>query len=414
MAGSEKRKAVVAGAGIGGLTAALALHDAGWDVTVIEAVAELRPLGVGINLLPHAVAVLARFGLQEKLAAAGVETRAVVFANRWGQTIHEDLRGHAGGAAHPQVSIHRGLLQMILLEAVRARLAASVVRAGVAAQGWSEAGGCVTVETAAGPISADLLVAADGIHSALRSRLFPNEGPPRWNGVMMWRGVTVAAPFLDGRTMVQAGTGDAKFVVYPITRAAGQGAPVRINWIADIRVAPRIDGTRPAPSREDWSKPGRIEDLIPVFGKWRFDWMDVPGIIASADAIYEWPMVDRDPLPRWSFGRATLLGDAAHPMYPIGSNGATQAILDADALARALAEEADVPAALAAYEAARRPMASEIVRRNRALGLDAILDLVDSRAPNGFQNVSDVIDPADVAAMIGDYKQAAGHGAGGR
>lgn len=407
----DKRNVLIVGAGIGGLAAALALHADGHEVTLAEAASEIRALGVGINLLPHAVAVLDRLDLLGRLRTAAVETEALVFANRFGQTIYRDPRGLAAGASHPQLSIHRGTLHAALVEAARDRLGDRAFRLGHRLIDI-DCGGArpsATFDTALGPaaIEAELIVAADGIHSAARRRFHPQEGPPRWNGVMMWRGTTRGKPFLGGRTMVQAGTGDAKFVVYPITRPDAAG-DVLINWICDIRVRPRIDGTYEAPSRQDWMKPGRVEELLAVFGGWRFDWLDVPGIIRDAAQILEWPMVDRDPLPTWRSGNVVLLGDAAHPMYPIGSNGATQAILDADALAGAL-RRAPLEEALSAYEAARLPMARGIVLLNRQQGLDRVLDLVDERAPNGFDRIEDVIDPALIAADIDRYKSVAGH-----
>jgi len=265
------------------------------------------------------------------------------------------------------------------------------------------------IETTDGPreLAADLIVGADGIHSALRRRLAPHEGAPCWRGVMMWRGTTWAPPFLDGRTMVQAGHSRAKFVVYPIGAPRADGLQL-INWIADRRVREPEPGLT-APDRADWSRAGRLDDLLPTFGSWRFDWLDVPGLIHRAEQMLEWPMVDRDPLPQWRLGPTTLLGDAAHPMVPIGSNGATQAIMDAQALADALALHADLDAALAAYEAERRPLCARIVEMNRQEGLDAILDRVEALAPEGFQRLEDVIDPAEVAAEINAYKAAAGH-----
>jgi 5-methylphenazine-1-carboxylate 1-monooxygenase len=252
-------------------------------------------------------------------------------------------------------------------------------------------------------IDCDVLVAADGIHSAARRKFYPDEGLPKWNGVMMWRGTTRGQPFLSGRSMVQAGHRRAKFVCYPIEHYPDGTA--LINWIADIR---KSEGGAP-PSREDWNKQGQIEDLMPTFGDWKFDYLDVPEVIRRASAIYEFPMVDRDPLPQWSFGCVTLLGDAAHPMYPIGSNGATQAILDARALADALQSQRNAAEALVAYESVRRPMATAIVAMNRKEGLDAVLDLVHEKAPQGFKRLEDVIDPAIVASTIQGYKLAAGH-----
>jgi 5-methylphenazine-1-carboxylate 1-monooxygenase len=226
---------------------------------------------------------------------------------------------------------------------------------------------------------------------------------------MMWRGTSRMQPFLGGRTMLQAGNKFAKLVAYPIEACDATTGLQRINWICDIRVADGIGGTLTAPSRENWSAPGKASDLLPTFAHWPMQWFDVAAMIETAEQIFEWPMVDRDPLARWTFGRTTLLGDAAHPMYPIGSNGATQAILDARAIADALAQHAEADQALLAYEAKRRPMTADIVRMNRQEGLDIVLDMVDERAPNGFSALNDVIDPAQIEAVVQRYKSAAGH-----
>lgn len=437
---------LIAGGGIGGLTAALALQRDGHRVQVCESAAQLKPLGVGINLLPHAVAVLDSLGLMPQLQGMAVPTAALVFANRHGQPLYRDARGLGGGYSHPQFSIHRGDFQMMLWRTAQERLGADALHAGERVVAARHEGDVVIaeIEHSDGHRSerrADLLIGADGIHSALRRQFHPQEGAPRWNGMMMWRGTTLARPFLDGRTMVQAGHRRAKFVVYPIAPPRPDGLQL-INWICDLRLREDgLGGGLTAPGREDWNKPGQVSDLLPTFGHWRFDWLDVPGVIQGADQLLEWPMVDRDPLPRWRQGRITLLGDAAHPMYPIGSNGATQAIMDAQAIAQALrlqglqpqsggslakagaAAEAGasaagpaVPAyaqrleaALAAYEDERRPLCARIVEMNRQEGLDYILDMVEERAPDGFDRLEDVIDPAEIDAFVRRYKAAAGH-----
>jgi 5-methylphenazine-1-carboxylate 1-monooxygenase len=411
----------IAGAGIGGLTAAIALAERGHRVTVFESARDIKPLGVGINVLPHAVAVLCDLGLRDALANAAVETEALVFANKFGQTIYRDARGIAGGYSFPQYSIHRGALHMALLDAARLHAATLFIRPGHRVTGFQNDHERVTLHledrdgerSERSQFSADVFIAADGIHSASRAQRYPNEGSPKWNGMMMWRGTTYAKPFMGSRTMVQAGNKFAKFVVYPIEKPNPQTGLQLINWICDIRVADGIGGTLTAPSRESWSTPGKASDLLPTFGQWRFNWsdgaLDVGAMIENAIQIFEWPMVDRDPLPRWTYDRATLLGDAAHPMYPIGSNGATQAILDARAIADALTQHDEPLQALAAYEAARRPMTSEIVRMNRQEGLDIILDMVHERAPLGFTALADVIDPKQIDAVVQRYKSAAGH-----
>jgi 2-polyprenyl-6-methoxyphenol hydroxylase-like FAD-dependent oxidoreductase len=411
---SRRLDILISGGGIGGLTAALALRTKGHSVTVCETARQIEPMGVGINLLPHAVAVLDQLGLLAALRALSVETSALVFANRHGQTIYRDERGIGAGYSHPQLSIHRGHLHLLLWDEAGKRLGADRLfvgervvdvrqeTVGVTAE-IARADGCLTQR------KCDVLIAADGIHSAVRRRLFPGEGPPRWNGMMMWRGTTLARPFLDGRTMVQAGHRRAKFVAYPISPPADDGTQL-INWICDRRINEAgIGGGLTAPEREDWNQPGLIEDLLPTFSSWRFDWLDIPDLLIRRQQILKWPMVDRDPLPRWRHGHITLLGDAAHPMYPIGSNGATQAIIDAGCIADALNDNEAIDQALDAYESERRPMTSRIVELNRQEGLDFVLDMVEDNAPNGFERIEDVIDPAVLRDWVQDYKAAAGH-----
>jgi 2-polyprenyl-6-methoxyphenol hydroxylase-like FAD-dependent oxidoreductase len=399
-------KIVIAGAGIGGLVAAMCLKRAGFDVTVYDQVSELKPLGVGINIQAGAVRILSSLGLEPALAATGIETRELRYANKHGQTIWSDLRGRHAGLPWPQFSIHRGELQMILFNAAKAMLGADRIRFGRRIARFAQHHGKVTAHFVdrdgmpAENVVADLLIGADGIHSAVRAQFYPDEGPPKWQGILMWRGVSVGKPFLSGATMVQAGHHTQKFVCYPISKAHADKGEALINWIADV-----YQGEGASPPREDWNKPGKLADFLPKYESWKLGWLDVPEVIRTAHTILEFPMVDRDPLPRWSHGRITLLGDAAHPMYPIGSNGASQAIIDGDALTQELLQDDDPEKALKRYEERRLPPMARIVESNRRKGIDIMLDIVHERAPQGFKQLDDVLPPAELDRIVADYKK---------
>lgn len=377
---------LVVGAGIAGLTTALSLHAAGIRCRIVDKAKTLAAAGVGINLQPHAVRELTTLGLGDALAEHGVATAELVFFDRHGNRIWGEPRGTA---EWPQYSIHRGTLQMLLLEAVRDRLGPAAVETGLAFTACTQTSDGVAAhfqsrDGTAKVIGAKALVGADGLHSSVRATLHPDEGPPVPSGIRMWRGTTEGEPFLTGRSMIMAGTNSAvKFVAYPIT-------PTIINWVAEVRMP---DDDRAA----DWTRRGRLEDVLPYYEDWRFDWLDVPGLIKRSDPILEYPMVDRDPLPWWGTGRVTLVGDAAHPMYPIGSNGGSQAVLDARVLADCLVWEQDPVAALARYEAERREPANRIALANRELGPERVLRAVAERAPNGFTHIEDVLTEAELA-----------------
>lgn len=403
---------LVAGAGIAGLTLALSLERIGVPVQVFEAVREIRPLGVGINLQPHAVRELDELGLLERLDAIGLRTREVAYFSSHGETIWSEPRGVEAGYDWPQFSVHRGALQMMLLEAVRERLGPAAVRTGFAVGGWRQTADGVEVElseratgAALGTARGAVFIAADGIHSAARAALYPEEGPPVWGGIVMWRGMTRGPRFLTGRSMAMAGCKARKFVCYPIADIAlDDGTPGSlINWIADLSMPPEHLWRR-----EDWNRAGNRDDFLPRFADWHFDWLDVPQVIERAEAIFEYPMVDRDPLPRWTHGPMTLLGDAAHPMYPIGSNGASQAILDARVLTREILRHGANEIALIDYEAERRPATERIVRANRADGPDAVLDVVEARAPQGFRHIHEVLSRGELEEIAAGYKSLAG------
>jgi len=400
---------IIVGAGIGGLTLGLALHKRGIPCRIFESAAEIRPIGVGINLLPHATKELAALGLEQSLASVAIETGDATFFNRFGQLIYQEPLGRAAGYEHPQFSIHRGDLQMVLLEAFRARAGSDRLNTQHHCAGVEQNETGVSVHFSDGPggvnrrtVRGRVAIACDGINSAIRRQFFPDEGEPRYSGVNMWRGVTRWKPILSGASMVRAGwLSHGKMVIYPIRSAGADGLQL-VNWVAEIET--------PNYLKRDWNRRGSIEDFIGAFADWHFDWLDVPAFIRAADSVLEFPMVDQDPLPRWSFGRVTLLGDAAHPMVPRGSNGAGQAILDARALASALSGNDDPVAALAAYEKQRLEATTRIVLTNRTNPPDAILREVFQRTHDRpFASIDDVISRDELVALSEGYKRIAGY-----
>jgi 5-methylphenazine-1-carboxylate 1-monooxygenase len=403
-------KVIIAGGGVGGLVTALMLHARGIDCEIFEQADAIRELGVGINTLPHAIKELAELGLLERLDAVAIRTYELFYTNRFGQEIWREPRGLDAGYDVPQFSIHRGRLQTVIYQAVRARLGETRIHLNCRLGSFTQDDGGVTAyffdrsgahqRTARG----DVLIGADGIHSVLRETLYPNEGPPRWNGLMLWRGAIDWPAFLTGRSMVVAGGLSAKLVIYPI--AEGSRPDKRLtNWAVVGRVG---DPSMPIPAKNDWSRPGRFADLMPHVQRFRIPYVDARGLIEASNEFWEYPMCDRDPLPRWSHGRVTLLGDAAHPMYPVGSNGASQAILDARFLADRLKDAEHPVHALWLYDQTRLPATADIVRMNRRGGPEGVIDAVEARAPDGFSNIDDVLSFEQRKAIVRGYASAAG------
>jgi 2-polyprenyl-6-methoxyphenol hydroxylase-like FAD-dependent oxidoreductase len=397
---------IIAGAGIAGLTLALSLRRIGIKAEIYEQVPELKPLGVGINVQPHAVRELFEMGLEADMDATGIRTRELCYFTKKGLPIWSEPRGTEAGYAWPQFSVHRGRLHMMLL---RNTLAAGVpVHTGQSVVGHVETADGVEVrlraaDGTASSVTGAMLVAADGINSAIRASLSPGEGPPRWSGAVLWRGTTLAKPFLSGASIAYAGHEFQKFVTYPIAPVDPDTGLALINWIAERKFDPAAGW-----KREDYSRAGTNGDFLPWFEGWQFDWLDVPGLIRAAEQCYEYPMVDRDPLERWTYGRVTLMGDAAHPMYPIGSNGASQAILDARYLTRAIQEHGVGEEALAAYEVERRPATSRVVLANRGNGPDHVMQIVEERCAGQFERVDDVLSAAERQNIADGYKKIAG------
>jgi 5-methylphenazine-1-carboxylate 1-monooxygenase len=400
---------IIVGGGIGGLTLGLALHAAGIPCRVFESAPEIRAVGVGINLLPHATKELAALGLENDLARVAIATRDATFFNRFGQLIYQEPLGRAAGYDHPQFSIHRGDLQMVLLEAFRSRAGAERIHNNHHCIALEQDDAGVSVHFSAGPggpagdtIRGRAAIACDGINSVVRKQFFPGEGEPRYSGVNMWRGVTRWKPILSGASLIRAGwLSHGKMVIYPIREAGGDGLQL-VNWVAEIET--------PVYRKRDWNREGRTDDFIGAFADWHFDWLDVPAFIRAADHVLEFPMVDQDPLPRWSFGRVTLLGDAAHPMVPRGSNGAGQAILDTRSMTQALLANPDPVAAFAAYEKQRLEATTRVVLTNRTNPPDAILREVFVRSNDQpFASIDDVISRDELVALSDSYKQIAGY-----
>ena len=394
---------LIVGAGIGGLTAALELARRGIACRVFESAPEMKAVGVGINILPHATQVLADHELISSLQKVAVETAEAAFFNRFGQLIYREALGRRAGYAWPQFSIHRGDLQKILLDAVKAKLGADRVHPGFHCTGVEQDERSVTAIFRDGRVQGKALIACDGIHSVVRRQLYPKEGEPRYSGINMWRGVTRWKPVLGGASMTRAGwLKVGKLVHYPIRNNVDAEGRQLVNWLWEIET--------PEHKRWDWNRPARVEDFIAGAEGWRFDWLDVPAFLRAADAVLEYPMVDKDPLPAWSFGRVTLLGDAAHPMYPRGSNGAGQAMLDARELSSCLAGEKDVAKALKNYESKRLEPTANVVLENRRNPPDAILREVYERSGDRpFGDIAAVISGGELKALSEGYKQVAGY-----
>jgi 5-methylphenazine-1-carboxylate 1-monooxygenase len=401
-------KALIVGGGIGGLTTALSLHAAGIECCVYESVVSLRALGVGINLQPNAVRELCELGLGEQLAETAIETSTLAYFNKHGQLIWSEPRGRAAGYNWPQYSIHRGELLMILLAAVRARIGADNIRTGHHFSSFQQDSDGVTVHFtdrgsgAAVLARGDVLIGADGIHSTVRAQLYPHEGKPVFAGLIEWRGALEAEPFLDGRTQVMIGYYNQRSIIYPISLKAERNGRSLINWLTLL--ADRGDGAE----RESWDRKVGQERFFDRFSDWNFPWIRLADLVRGTAEVFEYPMCDRDPLPRWSFERVTLLGDAAHAMRPVGSQAGSQGIVDARVIAHALAGATDPIAGLADYERRRLPAMNDVLLRNRQYGPEIVMQMAEDRAPGGFANIEEVIPRRELEEVSLSFKQAAG------
>lgn len=404
-------KALIIGGGIGGLTTALMLHAHGIKSEVFEQSSEVGELGVGINTLPHAIKELASLGLLEELDRVAVQTNELTYANRFGQTIWQEPRGLEAGYDYPQFSIHRGKLQRVLYTAVVERI--GDVRTNHRFTRFEQSSGGVTAyfdEDGEEVLAhGDLLIGADGINSTLRSIFFPDEGPPLWDGVVQWRGAVIKKPWKSGREMMIAGPRNCKFIYYPISNDVADSGKQLVNWTVTIKMA---DFGAEMRNSADWTQIGDRELLLTYVHKAGFQLgeIDPTPIINATDNIFEYPRCDRDPLPYWNQGSVTLLGDAAHAMYPVGSNGASQAILDARYLADCLSQTSSVHDAILAYEEERRPQTTKLIQQNRSSGPEQVIDLIEERAPNGFEQLTDVATKEELQTIVKGYSNLAGFG----
>lgn len=396
---------IISGAGIAGLTLALSCHHENIPFQIFERAPELQPLGVGINVQPHAVRELFELGLEAKLDAIGVRTKKLVYFSKTGKRIWDEPRGAYAGYKWPQYSLHRGGLQMLLynhLLSLGHTVQLNSAITGIVSMSDTRVEVEVTTPEGRHTITGKILIAADGIHSTLRKRIAPWEGEPVWNGAVLWRGTTLAKPFLGGGSIAYAGHASQKFVTYPIAPADADGL-VLTNWIAELNV-----GTDNMRRSSNYNVEANFDDFFPEFTNWNFDWLDIPALMQSKQQCYEYPMVDRDPLENWTDGVMTLLGDAAHPMYPIGSNGASQAILDARVLVREFIAQGITRAALLAYESERRPATNRLVLANRGNGPDQVMQIVEERCAGVFDDISDVLTRTELEETADQYKKFAG------
>lgn len=398
----------IVGGGICGLALALNLHRRGIECRVYERIAEIKPLGVGITLLPHAMRELSALGLGAELLASGIENRESCFFNRFGQLIYKEPRGKYAGYDVPEIGIHRGRLHVILAQAVRDRLGADAVHTNHECTGVTQDDDGAAVHFKEGStgrpldsVRAEVVIACDGINSAIRKQYYPDD-KLAFAGINSWRGVTRRKPILGGHTYMRIGSiRTGKMVIYPIIDNVDSEGNQLINWMADIH--------RDSFEQNDWNKQGNLADFLSVYENWQFDWLDVAQMIRESEQILEYPMVDKDPIERWTFGRVTLAGDAAHPMYPRGSNGAAQSLIDARTLADALLGHSEMHNALKAYEAARVAAAANVVRTNRQFPPDFINTKVEELVGDKpFDNLDNYISQDELRALSENYKRVAG------
>ncbi len=403
-------RVMIAGGGIGGMTMALTLHQIGVSCVVFESASELLPLGVGINLQPNAVRELYDLGIDaEALDQIGLQAREWALVGLNGNDIYSENRGLAAGYNWPQYAVHRGKLQMLLYRTVVDRMGPDVAWLGQRVTGYEQnTDGTVSVniKDANGSEMREtgtILIGADGLNSAVRAQMHPDQPPVQWGGAVMWRGTSPGIPVRSGSSFVGLGTHLHRLVFYPISKPDAKTGLSMINWIAEVTFDKSEEWRN-----GDWNRQVTYEEFGHHFDGWTYDWLDVPALLKSAEKIYEYPMIDRDPVPSWQNGNVVLMGDAAHVMYPTGSNGASQAIVDARVMGNCFLDLGINQAALKQYDQLLCEPVSNLVLRNRGAGPFEILNIVDKRCGGKFDNIDDVIAPEELKTVMAKYKTAAG------
>lgn len=400
---------IIAGGGIGGLTLALTLKQIGVPCIVYEQAGSMKPLGVGINIQPNAVRELIDLGIDTtELDNIGVAVKEWALVGLNGKEVYSEMRGIDAGYRWPQYAVHRGKFLMLLYKKVIEQLGADTVQLSSKVISYAHnANGTVDVTVARrnGDLTTttgSLLVGTDGIHSTVREQMHPDQGPIHWGGALMWRGTVRAKPLRTSSSFIGLGTHEHRMVIYPISKTDNHGY-AEINWIAELT----MDNSAGWNS-DSWFQSVAIEDFAHHFDQFKYDWLNVPDMLKQADAAYENPMIDRDPIPTWVDGPVALMGDAAHPMYPTGSNGASQAIVDARIIGAKILEHGVNAEALAAYNNDLCEPISALVLRNRGAGPFGLLNLLHERCESQFDNIDDVIPATEREEFMSVYKKAAG------
>jgi 2-polyprenyl-6-methoxyphenol hydroxylase-like FAD-dependent oxidoreductase len=403
------KKVIIAGGGIGGLTLALTLHQIGVPFLVLETSHTMRPLGVGINIQPNAVRELFELGLtSEVLGTIGVPAKEWALVGLNGREVYSEKRGLDAGYNWPQFAAHRGELLMLLYRTLIERAGAESVMLDARVDKYlKRPSGEVDVSVRGSDgsrfqISGRLLIGADGIHSAVRAQMHPDQPPIHWGGAIMWRGTVRAKPLRTESSFIGLGTHQHRMVIYPISKPAADGT-VLTNWIAELTVD-RNEGWL----GNNWFKEVPIESFAHHFESFRYDWLDVPTMLNKSECGYMNPMIDRDPVATWVDGPVALMGDAAHAMYPTGSNGASQAIVDARVIGAAILTRGLTPDALKLYDNQLCKKVSELVLRNRLAGPFGLLDILNDRCGGVFENIDTIIPLEERNEFMSKYKAAAG------